>query len=126
MKKLLFAAFALIFAFGTTMAQDAGLSSKPKKTADERSAALTKKMTNQLGLDQAQQQRVAPINLDRFKKIEEVKTGNSANKSEVETKVKAINEEYNNNIKGVLSADQFTKFLAMQEEMKQKAFKKIE
>lgn len=124
MKKLLFTAFALLFAFGIAMAQDASLSSKPKKTVDERSASLTRKMTKELNLDQAQQERVGPINLDRFKKIEEAKSISSSKKEELATKVKAINEEYTNTIKGVLSADQFTKFLVMQEEAKKKAFEK--
>ena len=97
-----------------------GVERVPRLYADVREGRMTK----QLGLDEAQQQRVGPINLDRFKKIEEAKATNSSNKSEVQSKVKAINEDYNNNIKGVLSAEQFTKFLAMEEEMKKKAFEK--
>lgn len=124
MKKLLLAALALLLTIGSTMAQEGKLSGKTKKTPEERSEAFTRKMTKQLSLDQAQQERVKVVNLERFKRIEEAKAATVSNKKEVAAKVKEINEAYNANMKSVLSAEQFSKFMEMKEEMKGRAFKK--
>ena len=53
-----------------------------------------------------------------------VKNTDTRKQKEVAAKVKQVNEEYFNNVKGVLSPEQFAKFQDMKEEMKEKAFNK--
>jgi protein CpxP len=124
MKKFMIAAFALLFCVAGAIAQDASVSAKPKKSPEERAERFSKRMTKELSLDASQQERVKTINLDRFKKIEAVRTTSSYTKPETQQKLKEINEAYFNDLKGVLSAEQFAQFQKMKEEIKEKAFQK--
>lgn len=124
MRKFMLAAFAILFACTTSMAQEGGLAAKSKKTPEERAESFTRRMTKELALDKPQQERVKQINLDRFKNLEEARNANSADKKEVARKVKSINDDYAATLKGILNADQFTKFQQMKEDMKERAFKR--
>jgi Spy/CpxP family protein refolding chaperone len=119
MKKTLFAVFALLFSFGMAMAQQELASAK--KDPVQRAERFTKKMVKELNLDQAQQERMKGINLERFKQLDEVKNTFAADKKTLQTKVKEINDNYFLTVKGVLSPEQFTKFQEMKEEIKEKA-----
>jgi len=124
MKKLLISAFALLFAVLGAFAQDAALSTKALKTPEQRAERFTKRMTKELVLDATQQERVKAINLDRFKQLAEARSAATAKPADMKAKIKAINDNYFSTLKGVLSAEQFTKLLAMKEELKEKAFGK--
>jgi len=124
MKKILVSAIAFLFAISGVFAQEATLTSKVKKTPEQRATNYTKRMTKELGLDAAQQERVKAINLDKFKQIEEAKSITTTNPKDLKSKIKAINSNWFDTLKGILSAEQFTKLLAMKEEAKEKAFGK--
>lgn len=121
MKKLIITAVALVFSLASAFAQDLQ-KAKPTKSPDEKSARFTKRMTNELSLDATQQERVQAINLDKFKQIEEAKSMANLDNATRRQKMKQIDDNYFTTLKGVLSAEQFTKFLAMSAEMKEKAF----
>ena len=121
MKKLIITAVALVFSLASAMAQDLQ-KAKPKKSPDEKSARFTKRMTNELSLEATQQERVQAINLDKFKQIEEVKSIANLDAATRRQKMKQIDDNYFTTLKGVLNAEQFTKFQAMSAEIKEKAF----
>ena len=124
MKKILISAIAFLFAISGVFAQEAALTSKVNKTPEQRATNYTKRMTKELSLDAAQQERVQAINLERFKNIEESKVQAGLDAPARRQKLKEVEDNYFNNLKGVLSADQFTKFQAMKAEMKEKAFER--
>jgi hypothetical protein len=105
-------------------AQSPASTMKGNKTPEQRAERFTKKMTKELVLDAAQQERIKILNLDRFKKLEDARSAAAVSKKEVAAKVKQVNEEYFSNVKGVLTPEQFAKFQEMKEEMKEKAFNK--
>lgn len=124
MKKFMILAVALFISVAGAFAQSASLAGKEKKSPEERAGKFTQRMTKELALDAIQQERVKGINLERFKQLEEAKSVATADKKEVATKVKQINENYFSNLKSVLTPEQFVKFQEMKEEMKEKAFRK--
>jgi len=121
MKKLIITAVALVFSLASAFAQDLQ-KAKPTKSPDEKSAHFTKRMTKELSLEATQQERVQAVNLDKFKQIEEVKSMANLDHATRRQKIKQIDDNYFTTLKGVLSAEQFTKFQAMSAEMKEKAF----
>ncbi|HOY94297.1 MAG TPA: hypothetical protein PK509_01075 [Catalimonadaceae bacterium] len=124
MKKFMSVAFALLISIAGVFAQSSTATLKANKTPEQRAERFTKKMTKELALDAAQQERIKILNLDRFKKLEDARSAAAVSKKEVAAKVKQVNEEYFSNVKGVLTPEQFTKFQEMKEEMKEKAFTK--
>jgi uncharacterized protein YdbL (DUF1318 family) len=123
MKKFIISALAIVFSVASAMAQDVQ-KAKTQKTPDEKSVRFTERMTRELSLDAAQQERVKAINLERFKNIEETKVQSGLDAPARRQKMKEIEDNYFSTLKGVLSADQFTKFQAMKAEMKEKAFER--
>jgi hypothetical protein len=120
MKKTWLAIFALFVGLTTAMAQQE-LAGSDKKDPVQRAERFTKKMTKELNLDAAQQERMKVVNLDRFKQLSEVKNTFANDKKMLQSKVKEINDNYFTTVKGILTPEQFTKFQEMKEEMKEKA-----
>lgn len=127
MKRFVLAAIAVIFSFGTVFGQnDLAPSGSQKRTPEQRAEAFTKKMTKNLSLDDAQQQRVKAINLDRFKQIEEARAAGKVERKGVGAKIKAINENYVSTLKGILTEEQFKKFEEMKQEIMEKTMRRKE
>lgn len=124
MKKLLIIALALIGSMGASWAQNSMAPAKGKRTSEQRAEAFTKRMTKNLELDAAQQERIKAINLERFKQLDEARAGQAESRKEVASKVKSINEIYVTNLKGVLNEDQFKKFEEMKQELMEKTMQK--
>jgi protein CpxP len=124
MKKIFMMALGLLFAVSGAMAQEKTATVKPAPNPEVRAEKFTKRMTRELGLDAAQQERVKGINLDRFKQLSEARATNAGDKKAVQQKVKEINDLYFQNLKAVLTPEQFAKFQTLKEEMKEKAFQK--
>jgi hydrogenase maturation factor HypE len=120
MKRILLAVLALFISAGSIWAQN-DIAPKPKKTAEQRAEQFSKKMTKNLNLDGAQQERIKAINLDRFKQIDEARNGEAGKKKEVAAKIKAINDTYLTTLKGVLTEEQFKKFEEMKSQLKENA-----
>lgn len=123
MKKLIISALAVIFCIAGASAQDLKKAKTPK-SPDEKTERFTQKLTTELSLDAAQQERVKGISLDRFKQIEEIKVQAGLNAADRRQKMKNIEDGYATNMKGVLSEEQFTKFQTLRSEMKEKAFER--
>lgn len=123
MKKLMFLALGLIFCLSGAMAQQANRKQNVVKSPEARAENFTRRMTKELSLDNAQQERVKVLNLDRFKKIQEIRNS-GASQEEIRTKVKEVNDTFAETMKGILSAEQFTKFQTLKEDMKEKAFQR--
>jgi len=100
------------------------LNKKGGKTPDEKSLRFTERLNTELSLDASQKERVQAINLERFKQIEEVKVQAGLDAAGRRQKMKNIDEIYVNNMKGVLSAEQFPKFETLRAEIKEKAFER--
>ncbi len=123
MKKFIITAMALVFSVATAFSQDLQ-KARQQKSPDEKSIRFTQRMSKELSLDAAQQERVQAINLERFKHIEEAKSQAGLDAAGRSQKMKEIEDNYFSTLKGVLNADQFTKFQAMKAEMKEKAFER--
>lgn len=123
MKKFISSTLALFFAVAVSQAQDLQ-KGKTQKSPDEKTVRFTQKMTNELSLDAAQQERVQAINLERFKHIEETKAQAGLDQVTRRQKLKEIEDNYFSTLRGVLTADQFSKFQAMKAEMKERAFER--
>jgi Spy/CpxP family protein refolding chaperone len=124
MKKIVLAVLALFVLIGNISAQENQLQGRKKKSPVERAEAFSKKMTKNLDLDATQQERVKVINLDRFKQLEEARSSFGGDRKQIASKVKEVNDAYFNNLKGILTPEQFSKFQEMKEEMKERAVKR--
>lgn len=124
MKKFWMAIFATMFAAAGVFAQESAAPAQSKKSAEERAAQFTRRMTRELSLDANQQERVKALNLDRFKQMEEVRSITTLTKEESRSKLKAINETFFMSMKGILTPEQLTRFQSMQEEQREKIKKR--
>jgi hypothetical protein len=94
-------------------------------TPEMRAKALTDLMKAKLGLTSEQESKVADLNLKYAKKMEPVIKG-SAGPFKKMREAKRINEEKETALKRILSPQQFDKFLAAKEEMREKFEEKME
>lgn len=121
MKKSILFILLICASLTASIAQQEGMKARERKSPIERSEAFTRRMTKELNLEATQQERVKAINLERFKQLEEIRNTFAADQKTMALKVKEVNNNYFNNLQGVLTAEQFSKFQEMKEEMKEKA-----
>jgi hypothetical protein len=88
-------------------------------TPAERAAIQTDLMKEKLALTAEQAPRVQAINLDTAQKMEPVIKGTEAPVARMR-QARAIENQKEAALQGVLTPDQFQKFLALRDEMKQK------
>ena len=112
--------FVIVVSTGNLWAQQA-LSTKPIKSAEDRASAYTNRMTKKLNLDATQVERFKVLNIERFQQLQTAREMSGADKKQIGSKVKEINEAYFANAKGILTPEQFMKFQELNEEMKEKA-----
>ncbi len=119
MKKL-FAIIALFAAtFGYVGAQDA---KSTTQTPEQEAQSLTDRMVKQLTLTEEQTTLVYRQNFEKANQVAKLRQMEGTD----ETKNKLINDYYavyETNLKGVLTADQFKKFLTQKETNKKEAVK---
>lgn len=86
----------------------------PRKMADAQTRAdkMTKRLTQELGLDAATTQKLSALTLTRAQKIDEIQASASDNK-EKNTLLKQNAENFETNLKSILTADQFSKYKGM-------------
>ena len=140
MKKLFIA--ALLFVGVASFAQDADNATQDHKehrermTPEQRNEKQLKKLTTELSLDANQQAQVKQLLADRSAKAEKFREARQANKNsdtkptaeEREAFKKEMMAEKDANdakMKGILTADQYTKWKAIQAENKEKAKEKM-
>jgi protein CpxP len=126
MKKIclfaLFSVSALTMATGTIRAQSADSTqgnTREPKSAEERAQALTKRMEKELVLSADQTSKVGTINLEKSQKIDAIRGKYTNDRRQGFQEVRTIRQEWDNELKAVLSADQFTKYQQIQAERKQ-------
>src|SRR5438045_1188879 len=113
-KLILVLSFALI-----SLNSIAQSSTKPKKTGDEwhaageaipRSQAFAASLTKELNLDEANNKKVFQAYLANTKTVDEIKMGQV--EEEKKHALKANEDVFNETLKGILTKEQFTKYLA--------------
>ena len=93
-------------------------------TPEERAAVQTMMMREKLGLKEADVEKVAAINKKYAERMDPVIKGSEGPLIKMRH-AKAIEQEKEVELKKVLSSDQFDKFLAMKEEMREKLAQKV-
>jgi protein CpxP len=117
MKKLLLPLLALVLSAtavsAQTTPQDGG---RPRHTPEEMATRQTEGLTKRLGLNADQSTKVQQIMLDRDKEMMamrgQMQTG--TDRSQLREQMQANRAKYDDQLKQVLTADQFTKYTAMQ------------
>ena len=140
MKKLFIA--ALLFVGIASFAQDADMDQKPPReprerlTPEQRNEKQLKKLTSDLSLDTKQQEQVKQLLAERSAKSEKFRDARKEQK-ESDTKPTAEQKEAfkkemmaekdanDAKMKGILTADQYTKWKASQEDHKEKFREKM-
>ena len=140
MKKLFIA--ALLFVGIASFAQDADVDQKPPReqrerlTPEQRNEKQLKKLTSDLSLDTKQQEQIKQLLAERSAKSEKFRDARKEQK-ESGTKLTAEQKEAfkkemmaekdanDAKMKGILTADQYTKWKAIQEENKDKIREKM-
>ena len=140
MKKLFIA--ALLFVGIASFAQDANMDQKPPReqrerlTPEQRNEKQLKKLTSDLSLDTKQQEQVKQLLAERSAKSEKFRdarkeqkesgTKPTAEQKEAFKKEMIAEKDANDTkMKGILTADQYTKWKAIQEENKDRAREKM-
>jgi len=95
-----------------------------KSTPEERAAFQTEYMKTKLALADEQAPKVQSINLDAAQKMEPVIKGTDGPLVKLR-QARAIEAEKEAALQGVLTPDQFQKFLAMKDELRQKLEQKM-
>lgn len=118
MKKL------MIVAVLASMTLAAQAQEKDKKTPQERAKARTEHMTKELALSPEQQAKVEAINLKYADQVEAVRSEREAERTAKREAAKAMHDAHDAEMKAVLTADQYTKWVAKKQEAKAKHMEK--
>ena len=109
----------LVVALLASRASAADLDALKDTTPAERAKAQTAMMKAKLGLTDAEAAKVGPINLKYAERMEPIIKGSEGPLKRMEA-VHAVEQAKEAELKGVLTADQFTKFEANKQEMMEK------
>ncbi|MBL7955372.1 MAG: hypothetical protein JNJ91_10060 [Flavobacteriales bacterium] len=118
MKKL------MIVAVLASMTLAAQAQEKEKRTPQERAKARTEHMTKELALSPEQQAKVEAINLKYADQVEAVRSEREAERTAKREAAKAMHDAHDAEMKAVLTADQYTKWVAKKQEAKAKHMEK--
>ena len=110
---------ALVLALLASPAAAADLDALKDTTPAERAKAQTAMMKTKLGLSEAEAAKVGPINLKYAERMEPIIKGSEGPLIRMKS-MRGVEEAKEAELKGVLTADQFTKFEASKEEMMEK------
>jgi hypothetical protein len=119
---------ALVAAVGAlllALAASAQLDELKNTTPEQRAKALTEMMTTKLGLTPEQTGKVADLNLKYANTMEPLIKG-SAGPLVKMREMRQINEAKEAELKQILSPQQFEKYLASKEQMREKLIEKVE
>ncbi|MET0394391.1 MAG: hypothetical protein ABW019_14690 [Chitinophagaceae bacterium] len=117
--KSAFIALAVLFFFaGTASAQDS------LKTTEGRARAISQKMKTELSLSDDQYNKVYEINLKYAQQNETIRKSSDDRMAKMQA-IKAGNEAKNNELKAVLTKEQFEEYKKMQKELREEAKEKM-
>lgn len=118
MKKL------MIIALLASMTVAAQAQEKDRKTPQERAKLRTEHMTKELALSPEQQAKVEAINLKYADRVEAVRAEREAERTAKRDAAEAMHAAHDAEMKAVLTADQYTKWVAKKQEAKAKHLEK--
>lgn len=116
---------AVVLVLGLASAGRAQLDELKDTTPQQRAKAQTTFMKAKLGLSTEQIPKVEAINLKYAEKAEPVIKGDSGPFVKMR-QMKEVNSEKESELQGVFSPDQFQKYLAAKDEMKEKVIEQLE
>lgn len=114
----------MIVAVLASMTLAAQAQEKDKKTPQERAKARTEHMTKELALSPEQQAKVEAINLKYADQVEAVRSEREAERTAKREAAKAMHDAHDAEMKAVLTADQYTMWVAKKQEAKAKHMEK--
>jgi periplasmic protein CpxP/Spy len=97
---------------------DASRKQQAKKSPEERAAFMTEKMTRELNLTSAQSAKVKEAALRKNTQMRAVKEKHGENREAMKADMKTVRTTWQNDLKGILTAEQMTKYQAMKAERK--------
>ena len=130
MKKVIFI-LALMVSTGTIYAQqpDAkiqGQNNRKYVNIDSKAEAITNKLKTDLTLTDDQTSQVQAITLNRVKQVHDAKASNQGNPAGFNKARKTIFETWETELKGIVTDDQYAKYLQIKaDRKKEKAAKKV-
>ncbi len=118
MKKLLLPLLALVLSATAASAQAGpGPGGRPQRTPEEMAARQTEGLTRQLGLSADQSAKVQQIMLARGQEMQAVRgqlQAGTADRQQLREQMLAGRTKYDDQLKAVLTPDQYTKYTTMQ------------
>ena len=125
MKKiaLIFSLFLLAGLSAFAQATDSTLMAQGK-TPEERASHSAMRMQKKLGLTDEQTAKIQAINLEKIHKIDDLRTKYKDSKKGMGQELKAVAAEADSEYKSILSSDQYTKWLTIKEQKKEKMMQK--
>ncbi|MCX6312949.1 MAG: hypothetical protein NT084_15115 [Bacteroidetes bacterium] len=124
MKKILFIAMLIVGSASFSFAQVAPKTdekqrpAKQEKSPEERATDGTNRMTKELGLTADQAAKIHAFALTRAQKMDDLKAKASTDNTANQAARKKIMDEFDTNVKTVLTPEQYTKWQAEKEEHK--------
>ncbi len=115
MKKMIIMAALVIAAAGSAFAQRPDMKKMDPK---ERAEKMSQRLKSDLSLDEDQYAQVLALNTANAEKLEEKKEAKKEEMKENREAMKLEREEYNANLKEILTKDQYIKFLEMRNDRK--------
>jgi hypothetical protein len=119
MKKLFVMALLFMAATGWSTAQD-GAAMRTPRTPEQRAEMQTRHLTKSLALSTDQQTQVKAIILSRAVQMDSLRTQTTLDKTERMAQMKAAKDASDADMQKVLSADQYQKYLQMQDDRMEK------
>lgn len=117
MKKFL---YTLAFALGMNATFAQTTVNKKEMSPEIRAEKTSQKWSKELGLSVDQKDKVKSIIINRINNMNALRAKNLTDKKAFHKEAKSINENFENDLKGTLSTDQFQKYMAFKEKMKKK------
>ncbi|QNF33000.1 hypothetical protein HUW51_09730 [Adhaeribacter swui] len=112
MKKI-FTLFLLMLAFVTTQASALNLDRGNEERLKVQAIEQTRELATKLGLNEADYIRVKNIIFQKLVAIQAVEAAYAKSPEQLQKKMQAVTEEYNQQIAGALSAKQHKMYLAL-------------
>ena len=100
----------------TTVQKSTGKKSNHNHTPEEKADKFTGKMTEAIGIDEAQKTKVRSLALDHFKKMDAIRNQANGDKEKIKTEGKNSRKIFNEGLKKVLTPEQFEAWKAKRKE----------
>lgn len=105
--------FLILLFVGIEAAQAQTNQPKAMMTAEQKADESVNKLKTELSLNNEQVTKVKVITVDKINKVTAAHKKNGADKSRLQAANKLIQDEYETQLKGIVTEDQFNKYLAM-------------